>query len=412
MSARASSRRGSEGDAPARAQGGGDARPRSAREPCVYFLKGSCARGTKCRFRHIQTPNRNGDRRIFTFEGSQNRQQGQRPANKRRGLHQPNRQQRNAQARHRRQPLTCFNCGQPGHLKKDCNRNKGDFANVVVDFALPAVEIDHAERKSRSQPIMQPKCRDDVNMADNQQSDLSSCWLIDGGASCHVVGFDPGSALQNRRSVTIDIIVGGGQRIKCEHVGDLVIVVRTSNPITLSRITLHDVRVVPSFGSNLLSAPRMEKAGWYLTQGGGQFKAKDGKGHVVFTVAADFKGLYYLENVTILKATSSPTYLHRNFPSGVKTSKNSSASQFFAMGVNDKNCQVSLLPSEPVCRLGVSQAKRYVTSSHLHVSSIKRNVQPLCGFPKNPLLILFVHWIYIIVNGTHFQRFLIILKID
>ena len=56
MFARASSRRGSMGDAPVRVQGGGDARPRSAREPCVYFLKGKCSRGTQCRFRHIQPP--------------------------------------------------------------------------------------------------------------------------------------------------------------------------------------------------------------------------------------------------------------------------------------------------------------------------------------------------------------------
>ena len=59
--------------------------------------------------------------------------------------------------------------------------------------------------------------------------------------------------------------LGGGQRIRCEHVGDLTIVVRTFNPASLSRITLHDVRVVPGFGSNLLSTPRMEKAGWYLS---------------------------------------------------------------------------------------------------------------------------------------------------
>ena len=61
-------------------------------------------------------------------------------------------------------------------------------------------------------------------MADGRQSDRISCWLIDGGASCHVVGFDPGAALQNRRRATIEILVGGGQRIKCEHVGDLTVV--------------------------------------------------------------------------------------------------------------------------------------------------------------------------------------------
>ena len=76
---------------------------------------------------------------------------------------------------------------------------------------------------------------------------------------------------------------------------ELAIMVKTSNPTTFSRLTLKDVRVVPGFGLNLLSAPRMEKAGWYLSQGGGQFKAMDSEGRVVFTVGADFKGLYFFQ---------------------------------------------------------------------------------------------------------------------
>ena len=64
MFTRASTSRGSMGDAPARTQGGGDARPRSGREPCVYFLQGRCYKGAQCRFRHIQQPTKNGNRRI------------------------------------------------------------------------------------------------------------------------------------------------------------------------------------------------------------------------------------------------------------------------------------------------------------------------------------------------------------
>ena len=65
MFAQASSSRGSMGDAPARTRGGGDARLRSEREPCVHFLQGKCRKGAQCRFRHIQPPNKNGNRRIF-----------------------------------------------------------------------------------------------------------------------------------------------------------------------------------------------------------------------------------------------------------------------------------------------------------------------------------------------------------
>ena len=164
--------------------------------------------------------------------------------------------------------------------------------------------------------------------------------------------------------------------------------VRTFNPASLSRITLHDVRVVPGFGSNLLSTPRMEKAGWYLSQGGGQFKASDGQGRLVFTVTADFKGLYYLKNVMIFQATTpAPSNIRgqRKFLPDMDTPKNSSASQFFAMGVNDKNCQVNFLPSAPVCRLGVPQATRCDTDSHLCMQVCERSERSLPSPIATPL---------------------------
>ena len=95
----------------------------------------------------------------------------------------------------------------------------------------------------------------------------------------------------------------------------------------------------------------MEKAGWYLTQGGGHFQAKDGQGRTVFSVTADSMGLYYLNNVAILESatptttTSADVRGQRKFPEGIDNLK---PSQFFAMGVNDKNCQVKLLPSANV----------------------------------------------------------------
>ena len=122
----------------------------------------------------------------------------------------------------------------------------------------------------------------------------------------------------------------------------------------------------------------MEKAGWYLTQGGGHFQAKDGQGRTVFSVTADSKGLYYLNTVTILESatptttTSADVRGQRKFPEGIDNLK---PSQFFAMGVNDKNCQVKLLPSANVCRLEVPQATRCDTDSHLFVQSCERREQ-------------------------------------
>jgi hypothetical protein len=88
----------------------------------------------------------------------------------------------------------------------------------------------------------------------------------------------------HRRRATIEILVGGGQRIKCEHVGDLSIMVRTFNPVCCT-----------GFRFKLTSGP----------EGGLEGKARDGQGRSVFTVTANFKGLYSLKNVTIFKGTAS-----------------------------------------------------------------------------------------------------------
>ena len=73
-------------------------------------------------------------------------------------------------------------------------------------------------------------------------------------ASCHVVDFDPGAALQYRRSASIEIRVGGG-------LGDLSIMVRTSNPKACCT----------GFRHELTSPARRRWDG--ISQGGCQFNA-------------------------------------------------------------------------------------------------------------------------------------------
>ena len=174
-------------------------------------------------------------------------------------------------------------------------------------------------------------------------------------------GFDPGADLQHRRSAAIEILVGGGQKIKCEQVGDLTIMVATSNPKTMSRITLRDVRVVPGVGSNLLSAPRMEKAGWCLSQGGGQFKARDSQ---------DVPSSPSLRSP--MASTLTNVRGHRNFLPDMGGREISKASQFLAMGVRDKNCQVNFIASSPGCRQSEAQTTRSDSNSQLHVPSPER----------------------------------------
>ena len=96
----------------------------------------------------------------------------------------------------------------------------------------------------------------------------------------------------------------------------------------------------------------MVKAGWSLTQQDGIFTAFDGRRHVVFSIPADHRGLYYLAS-TVISRNPSTT---RNRIRGQRNAQISngdpqkrSASHFF--GPNGENVQVKALHSEVACRL-------------------------------------------------------------
>ena len=72
-------------------------------------------------------------------------------------------------------------------------------------------------------------------------------FMIDGGSTCHVLGFRSvasDASLRNRRMVDITIVVGGGTQMQEE--------------------IFKDVRIVSGFGANLLSGPRLEDEGYAL----------------------------------------------------------------------------------------------------------------------------------------------------
>ena len=55
----------------------------------------------------------------------------------------------------------------------------------------------------------------------------------------------------------MEILVGGGQRLNCNCIGDLPLLVPDN--YALSHITLKDARVIPGFGSNLISGPEWKR---------------------------------------------------------------------------------------------------------------------------------------------------------
>ena len=103
-----------------------------------------------------------------------------------------------------------------------------DQAKTVVDVVSPAIEVPevHLEGKGvhPSEGLgLKPQVRSGQDVALSAEEYDPQRWMIDGGASCHVIGYDPGPVLTNRKRVSIDILVGGGHILKCSCTGDLTL---------------------------------------------------------------------------------------------------------------------------------------------------------------------------------------------
>ena len=83
-------------------------------------------------------------------------------------------------------------------------------------------------------------------------------FLIDGGSTCHVLGFESSAinaSLHNIRTVNITIVVGGGTRMSCRRIADVRVRISSPDVSTCEVGVFKDVRIVPGFGANLLSGP-------------------------------------------------------------------------------------------------------------------------------------------------------------
>ncbi len=276
-----------------------DAKDRKAL-PCIqYSRKGQCRFESRCRFLHIDAPGRSKPRHNPVPERSK-RPPTMQGANKAR-LKNPHFAGR------------CHKCGIIGHKRVNCTAK--DSANVTVDLVASAQDVRSSLQEARVNPRVEDRgwihhnfdgdAEDDVGGDREQQVDFAFlasghplvAWMVDGGSTCHVLGAMEayGKFVFNRRPASIAIVVGGGGRVRCDEVGDICLRIISGSR---SRVcTFLEVRLVPGFGTNLLSGPRMDKAGWGLHQKAGVYTATDAQNEFVFSTRADANGLYFLRDV-------------------------------------------------------------------------------------------------------------------
>ena len=201
-------------------------KPTRTRSPCRTFSKtGQCRWGDKCRWQHVQVP------------GSRT-QPRQLPKGKRVKVFS-----------NVKFDGACYYCGVLGHKKTQCRKlqkDKPDRVNATYDFAWPV-------KDSMVPTAAHPTQVDQVMLAVGASS--VDTFLIDGGSTCHVLGFESSAinaSLHNIRTVNITIVVGGGTRMSCRRIADVRVRISSPDVSTCKVGVFKDVRIVPGFGANLL----------------------------------------------------------------------------------------------------------------------------------------------------------------
>ena len=227
-----------------------------------------------------------------------------------------------------------------------------DNAQATIDIACPAVDFVQQAQHSDNRMRLKPQV-----VVQQHEVGQHSTWLIDGGASCHVAGFDPENCLHNRRRASVEILVGGGQRLKCDCIGRQL------------RTLPHypkDACISPGF--NLISGPV------WIRQDGlwpkvVEYLRRRTQGRLM--QLSDLKGLYYLTNVrmdpsrTWTAAVAACLFRgERNFPANMDASNISAASQFFGSNRDSfqnqanqvKFCNLMLLAGRSHWQRGLAHA--------------------------------------------------------
>jgi hypothetical protein len=155
----------------------------------------------------------------------------------------------------------CFNCGKPGHYKKDCklNKSKNKFCNQCKKQNHDSKDCWFKNKKNESKGNAFP-----VSVLSSAlQSSVGGDWVMDSGATEHMSYdinlFSDYTSLQSPKS----IIVGDGKIIQALGRGKITL--EAHNGQEWLETTLNEVLYVPELKMNLFSASCATDKGYNVT---------------------------------------------------------------------------------------------------------------------------------------------------
>ena len=186
---------------------------------CRDYTKGKCKRGHRCRFKHVKAP------RLSS-------------------------------------PLKCNYCHKSGHVERQCFKKQRDEKATA---GKSSHAVNNTEDQDIDKPSSQPERKFEYQFGvqvfqvselcmTTQAGDIA--WLLDGGATCHIA-WDETQCYDIQDSPSL-IQVGGNHTLDSSKVGKRDIKY-TLDGATI-KLTLENVRIVPTFGRNIMAeAPFLDK---------------------------------------------------------------------------------------------------------------------------------------------------------
>ena len=184
----------------------------------------------------------------------------------------------------RRQGL-CFECGKPGHQKKDCPLLKNKTQQHEHVETLDEVEIFgtlrhvHPSQDGNTPEVTGPfefhQASEVCTKAQSSVSDEAVSWLVDSGATCHIIGESHLEHYHVAKSYPhdrVELRAANEQRIRVSGLVDLVVQFPLGQG-KFQRVTLQKV-LVAQVKLCVLSPVVLSMNGWLTVLGGSNFRSE------------------------------------------------------------------------------------------------------------------------------------------
>ena len=180
----------------------------------------------------------------------------------------------NCRYNHVKPPLHCTKCGKNNHREKDC-------------WSKRHTEETKATAEERQEFTF---AADDEEFATVHATGfVAGSILVDGASTCHIAQSD--ADCFDVVPCSINIRVGGNTLIHCKSTGKRRVQLSNRKPFTMT-----NVRIVPGFGTDILSEPKLLAAGCTVAKQGRNMQVTTSAGDVLFSIERQpTESLFYLK---------------------------------------------------------------------------------------------------------------------